>query len=80
MLEELFNILKSDCKIFDLQYQKDKYRLILDGDKDFTGDTVEDVLNEAVDWLDSRESKTNIEVTDTSHIYKIAGYESDGRE
>lgn len=80
MLEELFNILKSDCKNFDLQYQKDKYRLILDGDKDFTGDTVEEVLNEAVDWLDSINRNSNIEVDDTSHIYKIVGYESDGRE
>ncbi len=80
MLEELFNVLKADCNIFNLQYEKDKYRLVLDGAKDFTGDTVEEVLNEAVDWLDSNESKTNIEIDDTSHIYKVVGYESDGRE
>lgn len=111
MLEELFNVLKADCCIFDLQYEKDKYRLVLDGAKDFTGDTVEEILNEAVDWLDSREtnnylnsnisltkemhkngipegfkdmlgnsSDVNFKVDDTSHIYKIAGYESDGRE
>lgn len=111
MLEELFNILKSDCKIFDLQYIKDKYRLILDEEKAFTGDTVEEVLNEAVDWLDSRDNylDSNISLTgemykngipegfkdyggndnnenfepddiNQSAIYKIAGYESDGRE
>ena len=75
MLEELFNILKADCNNFDLQYKKDKYRLILDGAKDFTGDTVEEVLNKAVDWLDSDDSKPNMEIN-----YKALGYESDGRE
>ncbi len=80
MLEALFDILKSVCNNFDLQCKKGKYRLVLDGAKDFTGDTVEEVVNEAVDWLDSNESKTHIEIDNTSHIYKIAGYESDGRE
>lgn len=75
MLEELFNVLKADCKNFDLQYEKGKYRLILDGVKDFTGDTVEEVLNKAVDWLDSDDSKPNMEIN-----YKALGYESDGRE
>lgn len=75
ILEALFDILKSDCNNFDLQYKKDKYRLILDGAKDFTGDTVEAVLNEAVDWLDSDNAKSNIDVD-----YKALGYESDGRE
>ncbi len=79
-MEELFNLLKPDCKSFDLQYRNEKYRLILDGAKDFTGDTAEEVVFDALDWLDSNESKTNIEVDDTSHIYKIVGYESDGRE
>ncbi len=58
-----------------MQYEKGKYRLILDGVKDFTGDTVEEVLNKAVDWLDSDDSKPNIEIN-----YKALGYESDGRE
>lgn len=75
MLEALFDILKTDCNNFDLQYKKDKYRLILDGAKDFTGDTVEEVLNKAVDWLDSDDSKPNMEIN-----YKALGYESDGRE
>lgn len=75
ILEALFDILKSDCNNFDLQYKKDKYRLILDGSKNFTGDTVEAVLNEAVDWLDSDDAKSNIDVD-----YKALGYESDGRE
>jgi hypothetical protein len=75
MLEALFDILKTDCNIFNLQYEKDKYRLVLDGEKDFTGDTVEEVLNEAVDWLDSDDSKPNMEIN-----YKALGYESDGRE
>lgn len=73
MLEELFNCLKADCKSFDLQYRKG-YRLILEGEKDFTGDTVEEVLNKAVDWLDERENKPSLEVD-----YKVFGYESDGR-
>lgn len=111
MLEKLFNVLKADFNNFDLQYEKGKYRLVLDGAKDFTGDTVKEVLNKAVDWLDSREtnnylnsnisltkemhkngipegfkdmlgnsSNVNFKVDDTSHIYKIAGYESDGTE
>lgn len=75
MLEELFNVLKADCNIFDLQCKKGKYRLVLDGAKDFTGDTVEEVLNQAVDWIDSSEGKSSFEVD-----YKTFGYESDGRE
>lgn len=71
MLEELFNVLKADFNNFDLQYKKDKYRLILDGAKDFTGDTVEEVLNKAVDWLDSRETNSylnsNISFTKEMH-------------
>lgn len=112
MLEALFDILKEDCNIFNLQCEKGKYRLVLDGAKNFTGDTVEEVLNKAVDWLDSREtnnylnsnisltkemhkngipegfkdmlgnssSNVNFKVDDTSHIYKVVGYASDGRE
>ncbi|MFA9238272.1 MAG: hypothetical protein ACEQSQ_00100 [Candidatus Paceibacteria bacterium] len=80
MLDELFNLLKPYCKSFDLQYRNEKYRLILDGAKDFTGDTVKEVVFDALDWFDSFNSKTNIQVDNTSAIYKIAGYESDGRE
>jgi uncharacterized protein YuzB (UPF0349 family) len=58
MLEALFDILKADCNIFDLQCKKGKYRLVLDGAKDFTGDTAEEVLNQAVDWLDSKETNS----------------------
>lgn len=71
MLEELFNVLKADFNNFDLQYAKDKYRLVLDGAKDFIGDTVEEVLNKAVDWLDSRETNnylnSNISFTKEMH-------------
>ena len=71
MLEELFNVLKADFNNFDLQYAKDKYSLVLDGAKDFTGDTVEEVLNKAVDWLDSRETNnylnSNISFTKEMH-------------
>lgn len=57
MLEELFNVLKADCNNFNLQCKKGKYRLVLDEVVVFTGDTVEEVLNQAVDWLDT--NKTN---------------------
>lgn len=75
MLEALFDILKNDCNNFDLQFKKGKYRLVLDGAKDFTGDTVEEVLNQAVDWLDSNDIKSNLDVN-----FKVFGYESDGKE
>lgn len=58
MLEELFNVLKADCNIFDLQCKKGKYRLVLDEVVVFTGDTVEEVLNQAVDWLDINETNS----------------------
>lgn len=74
-MKKLFDILKAHCNNFDLQYKKDRYRLILDGAKDFIGDTVEEVLNQAVDWLDSDDSKPTIKVD-----YKAFGYESDGTE
>ncbi|BAK73730.1 hypothetical protein [Arcobacter sp. L] len=111
MIEELFEILKADCNNFDLQCKKGKYRLVLDEVVVFTGDSVEEVLNQAVDWLDTNEtnsfldsnislakemhkngipegfrdmlgntSSVKFKVDDTRHIYKIAGYESDGRE
>lgn len=79
-MDGIFNLLKPKCKGFDLQFRNDNYRLILDGAKDFTGDTVEEVVIDALDWLDSNEDKTNIGIDNTSAIYKIAGYESDGRE
>jgi hypothetical protein len=76
MIEELFNILRSDCNNFHLRYiKKGKYKLILDGTKEFTGDTVEDVLNQSVDWLDSDDSKKDLKID-----YKAFGYESDGKE
>lgn len=75
MIGVLIDILKADCNNFDLQYKKDKYRLVLDGAKDFTGDTVEDVLIEAIDWLDSNDTKPSPKID-----YKAFGYESDGTE
>ncbi len=55
MLEQLLKILEADCKNFDLQFKKGQYRLVLDGDKDFTGTDIDKVLNDAVDWLDSQD-------------------------
>ena len=51
-MEDLLNLLKPYCKSFDLQYKEDKYKLILDEVKDFMGDTVEDVVIDAMDWID----------------------------
>lgn len=56
MIEELFEILKEDCNNFDLQCKKGKYRLVLDKVVVFAGDSVEEVLNQAVDWLDNKET------------------------
>ncbi len=73
-MEDLFNLFKPYCKSFDLQYRNEKYKLILDEVKDFTGDTVEDVVIDAMDWIDDNEA------TNTNVDFKVFGYESDGRE
>lgn len=70
MLEELFNILKNDCKTFNLEYREDKYRLVLDGVKDFTADTVEDVVIDALDWLDSRDNYLDSNISLTGEMHK----------
>ncbi|CAM3512883.1 hypothetical protein [Arcobacter aquimarinus] len=58
MIEELFEILKENSNNFNLQCKKGKYRLVLDEVVVFTGDTVEEVLNQAVDWFDINETNS----------------------
>lgn len=58
MLEELFNVLKNDKQNFFLKCKEGRYVLNLDVNQEFIGDTVEEVLNQAVDWLDINETNS----------------------
>ncbi len=79
-MKDLISLLHPHCKIFTIEYEKDKYRLVLDGAKDFIGDTLKEVVLDAMDWIDCDKANSETENIKQSAIYKLAGYESDGRE
>jgi len=39
------------CDNFDIQFKKGKYRLILEADRDFTGENIDELIKKAINYL-----------------------------